>query len=88
LLVPLFGHYLLRNAKTDEDPDAAYDGPWYNRYRRLAGGVLHRPCLTVGVLVVLTVVSMVLFTRLPQSFFPPSSTPLFYVNLFLPQGTH
>ncbi|MBU2332652.1 MAG: efflux RND transporter permease subunit, partial [Gammaproteobacteria bacterium] len=88
LLVPLFGHYLLRNAKTDEDPDAAYDGPWYNRYRRLAGGVLHRPWLTVGVLVVLTVVSMVLFTRLPQSFFPPSSTPLFYVNLFLPQGTH
>ena len=36
LLVPLFGHYLLRNAGADEDADAAYDGPWYARYRRLA----------------------------------------------------
>ena len=88
LLVPLFGHYLLRNAGADEDGDAAYDGPWYARYRRLATGVLRRPKLTIGALLVLTVISAVIFTRLPQSFFPPSSTPLFYVNLFLPQGTH
>ncbi|HCL14507.1 MAG TPA: MFS transporter, partial [Pseudomonas sp.] len=88
LLVPLFGHYLLRNAGADEDADAAYDGPWYARYRRLATGVLRRPKLTIGALLVLTVISAVIFTRLPQSFFPPSSTPLFYVNLFLPQGTH
>ena len=88
LLVPLFGHYLLRNAGADEEADAAYDGPWYARYRRLATGVLRRPKLTIGALLVLTVISAVIFTRLPQSFFPPSSTPLFYVNLFLPQGTH
>lgn len=50
--------------------------------------MLRRPKLTIGALLVLTVISAVIFTRLPQSFFPPSSTPLFYVNLFLPQGTH
>lgn len=88
LLVPLFGHYLLRNGGADEDPDAAYSGPWYQRFRSLARRVLHRPWLTIGALVLLTVISAVLFTRLPQSFFPASSTPLFYVNLFLPQGTH
>ena len=43
---------------------------------------------TLLLFLVLTVISAVIFTRLPQSFFPPSSTPLFYVNLFLPQGTH
>ncbi len=91
LVVPLFGHYLLerKDDKTDEaDPDDAYSGPIYNRYRRMAGAVLARPWLTLGVLVVLTVLSVVGFSRVPQSFFPPSSTPIFYLNLFLPQGTH
>jgi len=93
LVVPLFGHYLLErkgddNDNDETDPDDAYSGPIYNRYRRIAGGVLARPWLTLGILVVLTVLSVLGFTRVPQSFFPPSSTPIFYVNLFLPQGTH
>ena len=92
LVVPLFGHYLLER-KGDRDTagegqDEAYSGPVYNRYRRIAGGVLAHPWLTVGVLVILTVLSVLGFSRVPQSFFPPSSTPIFYVNLFLPQGTH
>ena len=37
LLVPLFGHYLLRNAGADEDADAAYDGPGT---RAIAGWLL------------------------------------------------
>ena len=92
LVVPLFGHYLLerKGDKNDdsEDADEAYSGPVYNRYRKVAGVVLARPWLTLGVLVVLTVLSVLGFSRVPQSFFPPSSTPIFYVNLFLPQGTH
>ncbi len=89
LVVPLFGHYLLeRKGGDDTDPDDAYSGPVYNRYRRIAGVVLGRPWLTLGILVVFTVLSVIGFGRVPQSFFPPSSTPIFYVNLFLPQGTH
>src|SRR5690606_8527948 len=90
LVVPLFGHYLLecKDDRQADEADEAYSGPIYNRYRRVAGAVLARPWLTLGVLVVLTVLSMLGFSRVPQSFFPPSSTPLFYVNLFLPQGTH
>lgn len=94
VVVPLFGYYLLeRKGERDNndgagDADEAYSGPIYNRYRRMAGSVLARPWLTLGILVVLTVLSVLGFSRVPQSFFPPSSTPIFYVNMFLPQGTH
>ena len=90
LAVPLFGHYLLESRQPDssKEPDEPYHGPLYDRFRRLVRVVLRHAWLTVAMLVGLTALSLFGFTRLPQSFFPPSSTPIFYVNLFLPQGTH
>ncbi|MBA1275487.1 efflux RND transporter permease subunit [Stutzerimonas azotifigens] len=93
LIVPLFGYYLLERKRKEPEQDmgddqSLYSGPIYDRFRATARGVLRHPGLTISALVILTVACMFGFTRVPQSFFPPSSTPLFYVNLFLPQGTH
>ena len=105
LVVPLFGHYLLRSSEerkaedNDEvaadaetetaasDDDSLYRGGAYDYFRGSVSRVLSRPVLTVGVLALLTVASVFGFSRVQQSFFPASSTPLFYVNLFLQQGT-
>lgn len=105
LVVPLFGHYLLRSSEerkaedNDEvaaeaetetaasDDDSLYRGGAYDYFRGSVTRVLSRPVLTVGVLALLTVASVFGFSRVQQSFFPASSTPLFYVNLFLQQGT-
>ncbi|QJD58764.1 efflux RND transporter permease subunit [Pseudomonas sp. gcc21] len=97
LAVPLFGHYLLESkaVKAGEDEqqgeqntDEPYSGAVYERFRKVIGRVLLHPWITVSVLVVLMVASVLGFSRVEQSFFPASSTPLFYVNIFLPQGTH
>lgn len=100
LVVPLFGHYLLRNQEQPEQDDqtssdasgaaaeeSLYRGGAYDYFRGTATRVLMRPWLTVIVLALLTAASVFGFTRVQQSFFPASSTPLFYVNLFLQQGT-
>ncbi|WP_249977920.1 efflux RND transporter permease subunit [Vreelandella olivaria] len=64
-----------------------YGGVFYRVYRRLLLLALRLRILTVSALVVITAVCMWAFTLLPQSFFPDSNTPLFFVNVELPQGT-
>jgi multidrug efflux pump subunit AcrB len=87
-VVPLFGHYLLERGDDHQaDENEPYSGPLYDRFRGVVRGALAHAGLVVLGLVLLTAACIYGFTRVPQAFFPPSSTPLFYVNLFLPQGT-
>ncbi len=85
-VTPLLGHYLLK-AETEDNADDPYAGGIYQLYRRVLGGALTLRRLTIVGLVALTGLSMFGFTFVKQSFFPDSSTPIFFVNYYLPQGT-
>ncbi|AVI63783.1 efflux RND transporter permease subunit [Halomonas sp. GFAJ-1] len=101
-VTPLFGYYLLRKEETNSDNEASqqedssdedpskrelYGGLLYRAYRRLLILALRLRIITVSILVVVTAVCIWAFTHLPQSFFPQSTTPLFLVNVELPQGS-
>lgn len=102
-VTPLFGYYLLRkkndNTDSDEQQDSEADANqkpskrerfgrlFYSAYRRLLHLALRLRVMTVSALVAITAVCIWAFTLIPQSFFPDSSTPLFFVNMELPQGT-
>ena len=43
--------------------------------------------LTVAGMVALLVVAVVAFGNVKQQFFPPSNTPMFYVDMWMPEGT-
>ncbi|WP_285274949.1 efflux RND transporter permease subunit [Halopseudomonas bauzanensis] len=103
MVVPLFSHYLLErgdqkadtneqpadeNSEATSDESELYQGRIYDWFRAVVRALLRHAWITLGVLVVLTVACILGFSRVPQSFFPASSTPLFYVNLFLQPGTH
>lgn len=78
-----------RESPEEDSNDAhLYQGRIYEGFRRVVRGLLRHSWLTLGALIVLTVACILGFSRVPQSFFPASSTPLFYVNLFLQPGTH
>ncbi|MCC5852663.1 MAG: efflux RND transporter permease subunit [Alkalimonas sp.] len=84
-VTPLFGHYLFKPASgASADP---YAGRFYRHYAALLQRALHHRWLTLGGLVLLTLMSVLGFGKVQQVFFPASNTPIFYVNYYLPQGS-
>jgi multidrug efflux pump subunit AcrB len=83
-LTPLFGTYLFKPASgPQEDP---FKGKMYQRYGGLLAWVTRRRVGVIVVLVVLTVLAGWAFRFVEQSFFPASTTPIFYVDMRLPRG--
>ncbi|NML35400.1 efflux RND transporter permease subunit [Paraburkholderia antibiotica] len=83
-LTPLFGTYLFKPADIiDEDP---FKSKLYKRYGELLSWVTGRRFIVIAGLVVLTVLAGWGFRFVEQSFFPASTTPIFYVDMRLPRG--
>jgi multidrug efflux pump subunit AcrB len=66
----------------------AYDGVFFQGYRRLLILALQYRWSVVGVSALLLAISLVGFGRVKQSFFPPASRPQFMVDCYLPAGSH
>lgn len=93
-LTPFLGNILFRKdarARTareqPSDDDHVYDHWVFRGYRRLLRWFLHWRKTTLAVLLGLLVVSGFGFTTIKQSFFPPSTTPMAFIDVWYPQGT-
>lgn len=84
---PLFGIYLLKQPdaglKSAADP---YDKKFYHAFGTLLSLLIRRRWLTLGVVVVLFVLSLVVMGRAPSSFFPNLDKPYFRADCFMPDG--
>jgi multidrug efflux pump subunit AcrB len=67
-----------------EDP---YKGVLFTSYKKLLDICMRRRALTMILLLVMLAASIVGFGKVQQSFFPPSTTPIFMVDFWLPEGT-
>ena len=95
-VVPLLGYWWLASKdareRDDEDTggdagDSPYQGRFYDRFRGVLDGRLGRAGLTVTLATVLTIGCVIGFGFLPQSFFPPASTPMAFVDINTRQGS-
>ena len=84
-VTPYLGKLLLRAPK--EVSDDPYKGAFYGIYRRFLWMALRSRVLVVLVIVGITVWSVMAFGQVKQAFFPASNTPIFYVEVQMPQGT-
>ena len=64
-----------------------YPGIVFCRYRQPLSGPLRFRLITLTAMVALLALSLYGFTLVKQNFFPSSSTPVFFTDLWLPYGT-
>jgi multidrug efflux pump subunit AcrB len=83
---PLLGSYLLKSRAADGKREL-YSGWGYAPYRRLIGFSLRHAWLATLVLTAITIACLGGFGFVKQGFFPSTNSPLFFVDLRLPQGT-
>jgi len=84
-VTPYLGKLLLRAPK--EASDDPYKGAFYGVYRGFLWLALRSQVIVVLAIVGITVWSVMAFGQVKQAFFPASNTPLFYVEVQMPQGT-
>ncbi|WP_299018214.1 efflux RND transporter permease subunit [uncultured Photobacterium sp.] len=88
-LTPFFSDLFFKKAKVGGDDENAdpYAGKLFVGYKAFLEFCMRRAWLTVIVLIAMLGASLFGFTQLKQSFFPASTTPMFMVDVWLPEGT-
>ena len=71
----------------DEEQDDPYKGAVFTMYKKLLDVCMRNRTATIVFLVATLAASIWGFGKVQQSFFPPSTTPIFMVDYWLPQGT-
>lgn len=66
---------------------APYSGSFYRLYQRILNTLLAHKTVTLSVMAVLLALAIWSFGSVRQNFFPSASTPIFFVDLWLPYGT-
>jgi multidrug efflux pump subunit AcrB len=88
-ITPLLSYLLFKpvegGSATNGDP---YGGFFFRNYRMLLTLALRYRWAVVAICVVALPLSLLGFTKVKQSFFPPATRPQFMVDVFLPAGTH
>lgn len=85
MVAPMIAYHLFKGEKASSDDP--HGRGIYGIYRNMLVSVLKHRIVTVGVLLTVFVGSVIGFGSVKQAFFPNSNTPMFYVNMTLPQGS-
>ncbi|MDF4556565.1 multidrug efflux RND transporter permease subunit VmeV [Vibrio parahaemolyticus] len=88
-LTPFLADLLLKEEEKDtngEDEDP-YKGWLFVVFGALLKFSLRFRRMTVAAMVALLVGAVIAFGNVKQQFFPPSNTPMFYVEMWMPEGT-
>ena len=86
-LIPFLADRLYSEKDIGDENDDAFKHPLYVKYRSALRVCLRHRVISMLAMVIMLVLAVVGFGQVKQAFFPPSTTPLFYVDLWYPQGT-
>ena len=87
-LTPFLADLLLKDGKSEEGEDTdPYKGAMYVLFGSLLKVAIRFRWLTVAGMLGLLVAAVIGFGNVKQQFFPASNTPMFFVDMWMPEGT-
>ncbi len=86
-LTPFLCNLLFHENPTGQSESDPYKGLLYDLYRTTLTYMLNNRGITMLSMGGLLIVAVLAFGFVKQSFFPPSNTPMFLVDIWLPEGT-
>ena len=86
-LIPSLGIHLLQPTTYPQDESTIYNGWLYKLYSRCLTAALKNARLCFVGLLAIAIAGLMGFGSLKQGFFPNLPTPVFYVDLYFPEGT-
>jgi multidrug efflux pump subunit AcrB len=82
---PLLCALLLKPGKVAGHTDP-YSGPVFRLYRSLVSLSVNHRWIFIGLILAIFLVAMAGFLRVKSGFFPDSNTPIFFVDIYTPEG--
>ena len=86
-LIPFLADRLYSAKDIGDEQGDVFSHPIYRGYKKALTVCLRHRIVSMVVMVAMLVAAVIGFGQTKQAFFPPSTTPLFYVDLWYPQGT-
>ncbi|BDY04259.1 efflux RND transporter permease subunit [Ferrimonas sp. YFM] len=86
-LTPFLADLMLSAPKGEQSSEDPYQGGIFKVFGALLNWCLNYRKTTVVAMVLMLAGAIVGFGSVKQAFFPPSNTPMFYLDLWLPEGT-
>jgi len=86
-VTPLFCKHFLKPRQVASQGEA-YDGRFYQVYRRFLAGCIRHRWVTTGVVVLMFASALAGFGQVKQSFFPDATRPQLYIDYWFPDSYH
>lgn len=92
-ITPFFCHMLFKEPvilapeNTDSENDALYQGWFFDSFKWILRTVLHHRALSLVTVIAMLVAAVMGMGNVKNEFFPPSNTPIFFIDVWMPQGT-
>ncbi|WP_163836051.1 efflux RND transporter permease subunit [Spartinivicinus ruber] len=86
-LTPFFFDLFYKELNATETTGELYQGAFFEVYKVLLSWCLKHRIITIVVVVAMLASAIFGFTKVKNVFFPASTTPIFFVDYWLPEGT-
>ncbi|RTR40539.1 efflux RND transporter permease subunit [Shewanella canadensis] len=87
-LTPFFCHLMFKDGEvSDEENDDPYKGWVFQLYRSSLNLAMRFRAITILIVIAALVSSVMGFGHVKNVFFPASNTPMFFVDVWMPEGT-